>query len=219
MEVNIVNGRRENQFSKNPKILIDIYRSTTTMPLMLKKGASKIIPVSSVSVAKKMKNEYPDYIIAGERYGFKVPGFQMSNSPYEVMNTDLDGKTIIFTSTNGTKVLNKIKDSEVIFICSYANVFATLPFLKNFSVIEAVLSGRPDGYADEDYYFGMFVKTYLETGKDQFDYYIEQTRKGQGTKRLSMIGGKKDVELCLQRDLVPFPVIFQNGEIIRKPQE
>ncbi len=72
MEVNIVNGRKENQFSKNPKILIDIYRSTTTMPLMLKKGASKIIPVSSVSVAKKMKNEYPDYIIAGERYGFKV---------------------------------------------------------------------------------------------------------------------------------------------------
>ncbi len=219
MEVNIVNGRKENSFSKNPKVLIDIYRSTTTMPLMLKRGANMIIPVSSVSVAKKIKSDNPDYVIAGERYGFKVPGFQMSNSPYEVMNTELAGKTVIFTSTNGTRVLNKIKESEAIFICSYINIFATLPLLKKFDAIDAVLSGRPDGYADEDYYFGMFVKDYLEKGNEKFDYYVDLTRKGQGTKRLTLIGGKKDVEICLQRDLVSFPVVYENGAIIKKLQE
>ena len=219
MEVNIVNGRKENSFSKNPKVLIDIYRSTTTMPLMLKRGANRIIPVSSVSVAKKIKSDNPDYVIAGERYGFKVPGFQMSNSPYEVMNTELAGKTVIFTSTNGTRVLNKIKESEAIFICSYINIFATLPLLKKFDAIDAVLSGRPDGYADEDYYFGMFVKDYLEKGNEKFDYYVDLTRKGQGTKRLTLIGGKKDVEICLQRDLVSFPVVYENGAIIKKLQE
>ncbi len=219
MEVNIVNGRKENSFSKNPKVLIDIYRSTTTMPLMLKRGANMIIPVSSVSVAKKIKSDNPDYVIAGERYGFKVPGFQMSNSPYEVMNTELAGKTVIFTSTNGTRVLNKIKEPEAIFICSYINIFATLPLLKKFDAIDAVLSGRPDGYADEDYYFGMFVKDYLEKGNEKFDYYVDLTRKGQGTKRLTLIGGKKDVEICLQRDLVSFPVVYENGAIIKKLQE
>ncbi len=219
MEVNIVNGRKENSFSKNPKVLIDIYRSTTTMPLMLKRGANMIIPVSSVSVAKKIKSDNPDYVIAGERYGFKVPGFQMSNSPYEVMNTELAGKTVIFTSTNGTRVLNKIKEPEAIFICSYINIFATLPLLKKFDAIDAVLSGRPDGYADEDYYFGMFIKDYLEKGNEKFDYYVDLTRKGQGTKRLTLIGGKKDVEICLQRDLVSFPVVYENGAIIKKLQE
>ncbi len=219
MEVNIVDGRKEKKFSTNPKVLVDIYRSTTTLPLMLERGVTKIFPVSSVSEARKMKKESPDYIIAGERYGFKVPGFQMSNSPYEVMNSNLKGKIVIFTSTNGTRVLKKIKDSEIVFISSYANIYYTFPFLKVFEKIDIVLSGRPDGYADEDFYFGKFVKQYLEEGVDKFDECIELTRNGQGTKRLTMIGGGKDAEICLQRDTAKFPVIYENNTIIRKPLE
>jgi 2-phosphosulfolactate phosphatase len=217
--VNIINGRRENSFGDNPKVLVDIYRSTTTMPLMLEMGAKEIIPVDTIKKAKEIKSKFPDYIIAGERYGFKVPGFEMSNSPSEVMKRDLKDKTIIFTSTNGTRVLNKFNEIKIIYICSYVNVYSTIPFLLDFNNVDVVLSGRPDGKADEDYYFGYFLKELLETGTDNFEKYIDLTRKGQGTKRLTLIGGGGDVEYCLKKNTVNFPVIYKNGKIFKKPQE
>lgn len=219
MKVNIVDGRKETKFSENPKLLVDIYRSTTTMPMMLNKGAIKIIPTDSISEAKRIKRDNKSFILAGERYGFKVPGFEMSNSPYEVSKRDLSGKTVILTSTNGTKVLEKIRGSGEVYITSYVNFSATTSCLTNEMEIDVVVSGRPDGKADEDYYFAQFTKEYFEEGRKEFNKYIELTKKGTGTKRLSIIGGGKDVPFCLSVDIVDFPVIYTNGMIIRKPQE
>jgi Phosphosulfolactate phosphohydrolase and related enzymes len=219
VKVNIVDGRKETKFSENPKLLVDIYRSTTTMPMMLNKGAIKIIPTDSISEAKRIKRDNKSFILAGERYGFKVPGFEMSNSPYEVSKRDLSGKTVILTSTNGTKVLEKIRGSGEVYITSYVNFSATASCLTNEMEIDVVVSGRPDGKADEDYYFAQFTKEYFEEGRKEFNKYIELTKKGTGTTRLSIIGGGKDIPFCLSVDIVDFPVIYTNGMIIRKPQE
>ena len=108
MKVNILDGRKEKSFEHGTKVLVDVFRSTSTMPIILSRGAEKIIPTSSVGGAKELKRENPQFMVVGERYGMKVPGFDMNNSPSDAMEADLQGKTIIFTSTNGTKVLKKI---------------------------------------------------------------------------------------------------------------
>ncbi len=219
MKVNIIDGRKVTKFSDNPKFLVDIFRSTTTIPMMLKYGATKVIPTDSTSKARTMKRENNLYILAGERYGFKVPGFEMSNSPFEVSNSDLSGKTVIMTSTNGTKVLEKIKDTSNIFITSYVNFTHTVECFSDEKEVDVVVSGRPDGKADEDYYFAEFVREYFETGRKDFDKYLDLTRKGTGTRRLRLIGGGKDIPFCLSPDIVDFPVIYTDGIIIKKPQE
>lgn len=218
MKVNIVDGRKEANFSENPKLLVDIYRSTTTIPMMLKSGSIKIIPTDSVSKAKKIKRENSTYILAGERYGFRVPGFEMSNSPYEVSRSDLTGKTVILTSTNGTRVLEKIKNRGEVFITSYVNFSATAQCFSDVYELDVVVSGRPDGKADEDYYFAQFVKEYFENGKKDFNKYIELTKKGSGTKRLTLIGGGKDIPFCLSVDIVDFPVVYKDASIVKKTQ-
>ncbi len=215
MNVNIIDGRKSKKFSSAAKVLVDVYRSTSTMPVMLRNNARFIIPVGSVSEAKEIKKKNPDYILAGERYGFKVPGFDLSNSPYESSKMDFENKIIIFTSTNGTKVLQKIKDSERIFIASFVNMKSTVEAIKKLGLqdIDIITSGRPDGEADEDIFFAMAMKDSLTEGRDTADSYIEKTREGKGTKRLSMIGGSNDAEVALSRDIVDFAVIYRDGKI------
>ena len=215
MKVNIINGRKQSSFSNNTKLLVDIYRSTTTMPMMLNAGATEIIPTDSISKARDIKKDHPEYVIAGERYGFKIPWFEMSNSPYEVSKSDLKGKTVVFTSTNGTKVLKKISNGCKVFICSYVNFTPTLEWIKDEKEIDVVLSGRPDGKADEDYFFGEFVKKLLEERVDDYEKFVGLTKKGQGTKRLKLIGAGRDIPFCLDKDKVPFAVTFANQKIVR----
>ncbi len=215
MKVNIIDGRKQSSFSNNTKLLVDIYRSTTTMPMMLNAGATEIIPTDSISKARDIKKDHPEYVIAGERYGFKIPGFEMSNSPYEVSKSDLKGKTVVFTSTNGTKVLKKISNGCKVFICSYVNFTPTLEWIKDEKEIDVVLSGRPDGKADEDYFFGEFVKKLLEERVDDYEKFVGLTKKGQGTKRLKLIGAGRDIPFCLDKDKVPFAVTFANQKIVR----
>lgn len=215
MDVNIVDGRSTKEFSTNTKILVDVYRSTSTMPIMLKNGASYIIPVGTISEAKDLKKNNSDYILAGERYGFKVPGFDIGNSPYESSKMDFKGKIVIFTSTNGTKVLQKIKNSEMIFISSFVNIDSTFKSLRNLNLekIDIITSGRPDGVADEDIFFAQSLKELLIHNRDSVSEFIRKTREGKGTKRLSVIGGVNDVEVALSRGIADFPVVYRNGKI------
>ncbi|MCL4356312.1 MAG: 2-phosphosulfolactate phosphatase [Candidatus Thermoplasmatota archaeon] len=221
MKVTIIEGRKIDDYDKSAKILVDVYRSTSTMPIMLKNGAQRIIPFSTLKKARELKKRNPEYIIAGERYGFKIPGFDMSNSPHESAHIDLSGKTIIFSSTNGTKALEKIKESKVIYVASFVNFSSTCSDIIDSGIdkIDVILSGRPDGSADEDLYFGLAVKEMLEDGVDRTDHYITKTRQGSGTKRLTMIGGGRDVTYSLKKDFANFPVIYRDGNIIRKYPE
>ena len=215
MEVNIIDGRNTHEFSLNPKILVDVYRSTSTMPVMLRNNASYIIPVGTVSEAKELKKKHSDYILAGERYGFKVPWFDIGNSPYEASQIDFKGKIVIFTSTNGTKVLQKIKDSERIFISSFVNIDSTVKTVRDLNLknVDIITSGRPDGVADEDIFFAQALKGLLLTDDDKVSDYIMKTREGKGTKRLSIIGGSKDIEIALTRNIADFSVIYRDGKI------
>ncbi|MGP6220223.1 2-phosphosulfolactate phosphatase [Caldiplasma sukawensis] len=216
MRVNIVEGRKALKISDNPKLLVDVFRSTTTIPLMLKSGALKVIPFSSIKEAKLLKKKDPSVILSGERYGFKIPGFQMSNSPYEANHTDLKGKIVAFTSTNGTKVLKRIEHNGPIYIGSFVNFTATIDQLKQFDEIDIFMSGRPDGTADEDFYFAQAVETYFQNGEVNLNDFIEKVRNSNGSKRLKMIGQGRDIDEALTPNIVNFPVIFVDGEIIKK---
>jgi len=64
------------------------------------------------------------------------------------------------------------------------NFSATASCLTNEMEIDVVVSGRPDGKADEDYYFAQFTKEYFEEGRKEFNKYIELTKKGDGNNEI-----------------------------------
>ncbi|WP_337860367.1 2-phosphosulfolactate phosphatase [Ferroplasma sp.] len=215
MIVNIIDGRKEKEFDDSTKVLIDIFRATTTIPLMLYKGAESIIPVRTVTDTRRMKNKNKDYLTSGERYGIRIPGFNYGNSPGVVINTDLTGKTLLFTSTNGIKVLFKImKYPGTIYISSFINYTATYNAVKDSEKVSIIVSNRPDGISDEDYIYANMLKNRLE-GKDiNIDDYCDQIRNSHGAKRLKIMGAGSDIENSLKVDIYSNPIIYSDGKII-----
>ncbi|MCL4312278.1 MAG: 2-phosphosulfolactate phosphatase [Candidatus Thermoplasmatota archaeon] len=213
--VNIIDGRKEKKFDDSTKVLIDIFRATTTLPLMLYRSAEFIIPVRTVTETRRMKAKNPEYLTSGERYGIRIPGFNYGNSPSVIINEDLSNKTLLFTSTNGIKVLFKIMEYPgTIYLSSFINFTATYDAIKNSDRVSIIVSNRPDGVSDEDYIYANMLKSKLE-GKDvNVNDYCNQIRVSHGAKRLKIMGAGADIESSLKVDIYSNPVIYSNGKIM-----
>ena len=215
MIVHIIEGRKVSEFEECTKILVDVFRSTTTMPVILEKGALKIIPTSTVKDARALRKANTEYVLVGERYGLRIPGFDLNNSPSDVLKADLSGKTVVFTSTNGTKVLKKIAATGKVFIASFVNAEATRSALADEDRVDIVVSGRPDGKADEDLIFADYMKELLLGNSPDFQAYAAKIRSSNGAARLRMMGYRVDIEASLQLDSMKSAVIFSDGRIVR----
>ncbi len=212
--INILDGRKEKQFEESTKVLVDIFRSTSTMPIMLSRGVPRIIPTSSVKEARKLKNENSEYIVVGERYGMKVPGFDMNNSPDDALNFDFEGRNAIFTSTNGTLVLRRISNTGKVYVASFINFHATVDKLRNLDRVDIVVSNRPDGPADEDYIFAEFLKDELTGKTPEFSSCADRIRKSRGSRRLKFMGARRDIESSLKLDFCKKAVFFDGKYIV-----
>lgn len=214
MIVNILDGRKEKNFEKSTKVLVDVFRSTSTMPVMLARGVPRIIPTSSVKEAKRIKSENPDYIVVGERYGMKVPGFDMNNSPDSAMHFDFNGRTAVFTSTNGTLVLKRISEYGKVYVGSFINFNATVQKLRELERVDIVVSNRPDGPADEDHIFAQFLKAELLGEAPDFEEYADRIRNSKGSKRLKLMLATQDIESSLMLDYCKKAVWFDGKYIV-----
>ncbi len=212
--VNILDGRKEKSFEQSTKVLVDVFRSTSTMPIILTRGAERIIPTSSVSEARELKRKNPEFLVVGERYGMKVPGFDMNNSPSDAMKAHLEGKTVIFTSTNGTKVLKKIYLTCKVYVSSFVNFTSTYNKIRDLDRVDIIVSNRPDGPADEDYIYAGFLRDWLVGRNPPFEDAADKIRNSKGSTRLKLMGAKKDIEASLEMDYCKKAIIFQEPYII-----
>jgi len=146
-------------------VIIDILRATTSMCVAFNTGVKKILPVSTTQEAKLCKDF--DFIIAAERNAIKVDGFDLGNSPFEFENPFLNGKSIAFTTTNGTKAIKLSKQfgAKQIAIGSFLNLNAVVAWLNQHKEdIVLVCSGWKDKINTEDTLFAGAILNQL--GKD-----------------------------------------------------
>ncbi len=85
-------------------VVIDILRATSAMVTAFDHGVDRIIPVATIEEARQYIGR-PGYIAAAERNGEVVEGFAFGNSPLAFRDADIKGKTIVMTTTNGTKAI------------------------------------------------------------------------------------------------------------------
>lgn len=103
-------------------IVVDIFRATTTICTILSNGAISVIPVASIEDARKYKNE--GYIVGGERNAKKIDFADFGNSPFDYKKDIIEGKEIVFTTTNGTQAIEAAKDCKKLFIGAFSNIDA-----------------------------------------------------------------------------------------------
>lgn len=111
-------------------VVIDIFRATSTIAAAMSNGAKKIIPVDDVQKCIDLGNEIENSITAGERNGEIAEGLALGNSPSVFEAQIIKDRTLVLTTTNGTRLLHMCKDSKEIISGSFLNLGSTVQYLR-----------------------------------------------------------------------------------------
>lgn len=132
-------------------VVIDVLRATTTVVYALSAGARAVIPCATIEDAKRRAAALPpgEAVLGGERGGLPIPGFQLGNSPTEYTASAVRGKSVVLTTTNGTRALLHCRQSPQILIGAFANLSALCKVLSGCPEIDLVCSGT-DGQITHD---------------------------------------------------------------------
>jgi 2-phosphosulfolactate phosphatase len=211
-------------------VIIDIFRATSTIVAALANGAAKVIPVDSVARCIEIGNDTPNSITAGERDGQIADGLVYGNSPLTFTKALIQDKTLVLTTTNGTRLLHMVQNAHRILIGSFLNLDAIIEYLVNDQkdVILACASWK-DRYNLEDTLFAGAVVYHLQNDHQmsvQCDSAIAASQlytlaKGQVLtflkesnhyKRLSNFGLQEDLAYCTTLNKHPI-VPYVNDEV------
>ncbi|HID28427.1 MAG TPA: 2-phosphosulfolactate phosphatase [Desulfobacterales bacterium] len=196
-------------------VIIDVFRSSNTILMLLARGAASVIPVATVREATALKNQHPDHLLAGERKGIKVAGFDMGNSPYEATKTHLVGKHVILTTSAGTQAIWHAKRAESIVVGSFGNADALVRMLKQMNpLLVTWLAVGTEGVsgAIEDELCAAFLKGMLEGEPQDIRPVRVKILTGEGADRLRRLGQENDFSYCLTTNMFKFvPEIMEEG--------
>ncbi|HEX7652646.1 MAG TPA: 2-phosphosulfolactate phosphatase [Verrucomicrobiae bacterium] len=140
-------------------VVFDILRATSTFVTALHHGAARIIPVSDIAEAVTYRKADAAILLAGERDGVRIQAaqsgamdFDLGNSPREFTPEKIRGRTIVSTTTNGTRALRACTSAATVLAGSFLNLEATARFLRDqpLSEVWLICAGTGEAAADED---------------------------------------------------------------------
>ena len=106
-------------------VAVDVLRATTTLVAAFANGAAQAVPVRSPEEAWSVKaTRFPDALMGGERQSVRIDGFDLSNSPREYTREAVLGRTLVFTTTNGTGLLRTLESAVRVVLGALINVDA-----------------------------------------------------------------------------------------------
>lgn len=126
-------------------IVIDVFRFTTTILTALEAGMERFYPVEEIEDAWLLKEQNPDYLLAGERKALKIPGFDFGNSPLEHHGKSYAGGELVCSTTNGTRAIHAAMGAEHIVLASMRSAKAVVDYIMGFSRDIVFLPAGTDG--------------------------------------------------------------------------
>jgi 2-phosphosulfolactate phosphatase len=209
-------------------IVVDAFRASTTIAVLVRKGA-RVIPVASIEEAAIYLGA--DYRI-GERGSTKVRGFDFGNSPTEVEASELkQGATVVLSTTNGTRVIEAASGAPAILIGAFVNAHAVADALASgaYGTRVAVIGCGWEGRrASEDESAAGAILHRLsergaeldERGQRVTDLYLVRSekslRRNSAARRLALLGYEKDLDFCLAENTVPVVPRLEGDAFVRQ---
>ena len=204
-------------------VIIDVFRAFTLEAYLFSKGAVKIYAVGSEKEARQLKQDHPEYLLIGERYGRKLPGFDYGNSPDAVRDLDFAGKIFVHTTTNGTQGIANAVNAEEILTGSFVNAKATAEYIlqKKAEDVSLVAMGWDGHRTEEDELCAQYLKSLLEgTPMKDIRKKMNDLRYTEGKKFFDPaqqdVFPQGDFEMCVQENLFDFAITVtkENGQMI-----
>lgn len=210
-------------------VVIDIFRATSSMCYGIENGADAIIPVSQVEECLAYAEK--GYLIAAERNGEVVEGFDFGNSPFSYTAEKVAGKTVVLTTTNGTHAIHLSRKAKNIVIGSFFNLTALANWLGDQDEnILLVCAGWKNKFNLEDTVFAGAVVDKLKDGnfktddsaiaaadlwnlaKDDLGVYLAKTSHSD---RLKKLGIEEDIAFCLNIDITTAIPILDGEKLVK----
>jgi 2-phosphosulfolactate phosphatase len=185
MQINILQLLEGAKKAEGLTIIIDVFRAFSTACYAVDEGIQRIYPVGDLEKAYQMKLQNPEFILVGERHEQKPEGFDFGNSPSQLLNSDLKGKTMVHTTSSGTQGIANATGADEILTGSFVNASAIVNYIRrqNPEKVSLVCMGYSCLYpTDEDTLLAVYIKNELEGVENDFDAMINQIRKGDGAR-------------------------------------
>jgi 2-phosphosulfolactate phosphatase len=212
-------------------VIIDVFRATSTICTALYNGAKCVVPVADVERCKQIGAEIGG-ITAGERDGKVIPGLQYGNSPAEYPRDFIEGKTLVLTTTNGTKLLHMALEcgADDVVTGSFPNLSAVCDFLlkqnKNvilgcsawkdrFNLEDTLFAGAAISRVKEHFTIhcdsSLMAENMYELHKNDMENFIQLTTHWH---RLAAYGLQKDLQYCVTKDVANVLPIYREGVLV-----
>lgn len=212
-------------------VIIDIFRATSSICYGIENGAEAIIPVAEVAECAAYREKGSEFLLAAERNGEVVEGFDFGNSPFSYTPEKVGGKTVVLTTTNGTHALHLSRAAKKVVIGSFLNLGALSAWLgdqqedillvcagwkNNFNLEDSLFAGavveklKDAGYKLDDSAIGA-NDLYL-AGRDDINGYL---KKSSHSERLKKLGIEADVAFCLQVDQITAIPVLEGDKLVK----
>jgi len=133
-------------------VVVDILRATTAMCIAFGYGVASLIPVATAEEALSLKEQ--GWLVAGEKDGIRLPVADFGNSPLEFRKPAINGKDIVYCTTNGTRAVHLAKECGRVVIASFVNLETVCGWLKRDGKDVLILcAGWKDAFSLEDTVF------------------------------------------------------------------
>lgn len=228
----------DSQLENKLVIVIDVLRASSTIATALHNGAKDIIPAESQESATRLMQDIGRkyVLLCGERRGVKIEGFDLGNSPFEYTDSQIRDKTLIFSSTNGSRAIVKAASASQVIIGCFLNLNFVLDYAcqTQFEEVALLCSGKEERFSLEDSVCaGMMVSQLKEKTKDHielsdsawagFHIYNQYNRDilkmltlSSHGKYLIGLGFHEDLAFCSQVDSLPIVPVLETGHIVKK---
>jgi len=215
-------------------VIIDVLRATSTIATALYNGAKEIIPVDSVAECIKLGKQMA-VITAGERDGQIAEGLQYGNTPFQYTSEFIKGKTLVLTTTNGTRLLQMAlaANAKGIITGSFCNISAVCDYIasQNKNIILACAAWKNRINIEDTLFAGAVINRlkdkfqincdateiaenlFLEANDDLFEFMKQ--KNASHFHRLMGFGLEEDIRYCLTKDNANILSIYVNGRLVK----
>ena len=187
-------------------VIIDVFRAFTTAAVALDRGADRVVMVDDLQEALDLRARVPGALCMGERGGIRPPDFDFGNSPAEIAGAEIAGRTLIQTTSNGTRGVLAAAGATRIYAAAFASAEATVRAIAGGppGPVTIVAMGENDTRrAEEDEICALYLRARLQgrqPDKAATRRLVETMSTRSDSRRLT----GADLACCLDIDSVPF---------------
>ncbi len=147
-------------------VVIDVLRATTTIAAALAAGAREVVPCLEVADARSAAANLPagQAVLGGERHGLRIEDFTLGNSPREYTLESVGGKTLVITTTNGTRAMLHAREADEVWLASFVNLAAVVAASAGRERLDILCSGTDGQITREDVLLAGAIAARLTAG-------------------------------------------------------